>query len=145
MSAGDGTQVQPRKPNTQGYWRNARNIENWIKDGGKVEETSEGGLKYTDKFGNSVTYDENGIADFSRYMTSKTGLKEIEVKGLTGDQKIDKGLADAEAFKRTGIKDFGDYTWHHVPGTTDKMQLVETAIHQKFTHKGSASEIRGGK
>jgi hypothetical protein len=182
-----------QKPSNSGAWKNAPNPDKWVQNGGKFELTTKGEYKYTDSKGNYVIYDEAGNPNFSKYLTSTTGIKQLSIKAtdpknpsvgkinieaMTGNRTHDNIQANASAlnkliednagkestpeFKNT-LSQFGTeveksekyptgwkpnnsapdgYVWHHVSGTTDQMQLVDSEIHSEFTHRGGASLIK---
>ena len=82
-----------------------------------------------------VQFTNQGFPNFSPYAQAQ-----VEIKGLTGNIKIDSKLAnDAMCYPSTPQ----GYTWHHVEdGKT--MQLVPQDIHQEVRHTGGAAVIRNG-
>jgi uncharacterized Zn-binding protein involved in type VI secretion len=124
------------KPSTAGGWRNAPNIDEWLKNGGEVLEDAGGGLTYIRKDGVSIVYDKNGFPNMSKYSRI-----EVELKNVSGNNDVDFKEANRLAGLPSGRRPPLGETWHHVPNS-NKMQLVPREIHADFTHIGSASQAR---
>lgn len=82
-----------------------------------------------------VTFKETGFPDFEPFSVQKK-----EIKGLTGDYKIDSKKANSAAGLSETPK---GYVWHHVEdGKT--MLLVPQNVHQATRHTGGAAIIKNG-
>ena len=121
----EGLKRRPQQPNKK----------KWKEKGGTVEEHADGSTTFTRKDGQSVTYDKEGFADFSKYSEA-----EVKIEGLTGKYGIDEKMAN----KAVGLdKTPEGYVWHHVEdGKT--LQLLSKDIHGSFPHTGGSAVIRGG-
>ena len=89
-----------------------------------------------------VRYKKSGFLDMTPFAQVINGTKNVRVKGLTGDNRFDQGLADEAAGFKKGKTPKG-YTWHHVEdGKT--MQLVPSNINRDTPHTGGAALLREG-
>lgn len=94
---------------------------------------SDGSTTYFDKLGNSVTYDKNGVHDFSKYAEATA-----KSKGYSGNRSHDNKIGQGAL----GDKAPAGKLWHHV--SKDKMILMDQDIHDAFPHAGSASVLNHG-
>ncbi|MBN2572386.1 MAG: HNH endonuclease, partial [Ignavibacteriales bacterium] len=104
----------------------------------RIVENEDGTLIYTKKTKTGrevdVTY-KNEYPDFAPYKYKGTdGKAEVPIK-YTGDRKKDFDAANkAAGFDNTPA----GYTWHHVEDA-ETMILVESDVHEAFTHTGGFS------
>jgi hypothetical protein len=82
-----------------------------------------------------VEFTAQGFPNFGPH-----AVAEVELEGLTGEYRIDQGLANRAA----GFEGTPDgYVWHHVEdGRT--MQLVPKELHSAVRHTGGSAIIRNG-
>lgn len=82
-----------------------------------------------------VEFTKQGFPNFGPH-----SVAEVEIKGLTGEIRVDSKLAnDALGYPSTP----DGFTWHHVEdGQT--MQLVPQELHEATRHTGGAAVIRNG-
>ena len=104
----------------------------------RTTKNQDGSTTYYDKKGNAVTYDKNGVPDFSKYAEKSARSKEYN-----GNRTHDNRVAN----KKTGNPELGGKApkgkvWHHV--SKDKMILMDKKIHDNFPHTGSASVLIHG-
>ncbi|NLW47281.1 MAG: hypothetical protein GXY86_08095 [Firmicutes bacterium] len=109
----------------------------WVQKGGTVNDNRDGTTTYTNKNGQSVTYNKDGYPNFKKYELDKV---EIDMKG----KKADFSAADKAYREKIGDPDWkkpADMTWHHnEDGKT--MQLIPREINREFSHTGGASIVR---
>lgn len=101
----------------------------------RTRQNEDGSTTYYDRQGQSVTYSQEGFADFSPHSDFRFRVK---VPGLTGDHLHDELLANKAAGLKSTPK---GYTWHHVEDA-ETMQLVRKGPHDNFPHTGGASIIK---
>jgi hypothetical protein len=87
-----------------------------------------------------VPFKPSGFPDFTPYARLINGRKNLRVKGLTGDQRKDRILAN----KAAGLKEEPPgFLWNHVEdGKT--MQLVPRQLHRDTAHTGGAKLLERG-
>lgn len=119
---------KPRKPNEK----------KWRKKGGTIKQNRDGSVTYTNKNGQSVTYNKDGYPDFGPHEKGR-----VEIENMKGD-KTDFTKADKAYRNKIGDQSWkkpDDMTWHHnQDGKT--MQLVNSELHEEFQHTGGASISR---
>ena len=108
----------------------------WIEAGGSIAIDKSGNWIYTDWFGISIKY-INGYPD---YIGSGVVFQAVNIGKFT-NRGIDKRLADKLA--PNGPCKKGN-VWHHSQdGHT--MEEISREIHERFTHMGGISNLRGKK
>ena len=107
-------------------------------DHSRTTKNPDGSTTYFDKKGNSVTYDKNGVPDFSKYADATARSSKYN-----GNRAHDNRIAN----QKIGRGDLGGKApegkvWHHV--SKDKMILMDKGVHDTFPHTGSASILIHG-
>jgi hypothetical protein len=96
--------------------------------------------------GSLITFNKNGLPDFTPHMYKGTaGKAEVTIK-YTGSRAGDEAAADlAAGFTATSPRPAG-YTWHHHE-SVGRMQLVRSDVHNRVPHSGGVQiyKAKGGK
>ena len=124
-------------------WDQARDLEDWFKEGGEVYDLKHKGLAYRMEIVQAdgslidavVVYNSQGLVDLTPY-----AIAEVKIGPLQATRKQDFRAANVKIERE---KKFGDespegYTWHHADAS-GTMQLIPTSVHQTFTHRGGRS------
>ncbi|HHX9844064.1 HNH endonuclease [Salmonella enterica subsp. enterica serovar Gatineau] len=122
-----GTQRRNRRPSLKN-----KNI-----DHSKTIVHKDGSTTYFDYKGRSVTYDKNGVPDFSAYAE-----KTARSNDYNGNRSHDNKIANKKAGLGDSDKAPEGKVWHHVD--KDKMILIDKDVHDTFPHTGSASVLIHG-
>ena len=113
---------------------NSRVPKDWIEAGGSIAIDEYGNWIYTDWYGISIKY-INGYPD---YRGAGVVFQMVDIGGFR-NRGIDKRLADKLA-QTDHVKK--GHVWHHSQdGYT--MEEISREIHERFTHKGGISNLKG--